>query len=88
MFLIHGGADDAGHRNPDYYRAAGQPKQIWEARGGHTDGIDEQPREYERRVVGFLDRALLGGGCEMRSRRGRCPRPRRKAGQKKQRSKT
>jgi dienelactone hydrolase len=58
VFLIHGGADDAGHRNPDYFEAAKQPKQIWEARGGHTDGISEQPREYERRVVGFLDRAL------------------------------
>ena len=58
MFLIHGGADDAGHRNPEFFRAAGRPKQIWEARGGHTDGIDEQPREYERRVVSFLDRAL------------------------------
>jgi dienelactone hydrolase len=59
IFLIHGGADDAGHRNPDYYRAAKQPKQIWEAKGGHTDGIDEQPREYERRVVAFFDDALL-----------------------------
>jgi uncharacterized protein len=59
VFLIHGGADDSGHRNPDLYRAARQPKQIWEAKGGHTDGIAEQPREYERRVVGFLDEALL-----------------------------
>jgi uncharacterized protein len=59
VFLIHGGADDVGHRNPDLYRAAREPKQIWEAKGGHTDGIDEQPREYERRVVGFLDEALL-----------------------------
>jgi fermentation-respiration switch protein FrsA (DUF1100 family) len=60
VFLIHGGADDAGHRNPDYFAAAKQPKQIRGAGGGHTDGISEQPREYERRVVGFLDRALLG----------------------------
>jgi hypothetical protein len=59
IFLIHGGADDAGHRNPDYYRAAKEPKQIWEAKGGHTDGIDEQPREYERRVIAFFDDALL-----------------------------
>jgi uncharacterized protein len=58
VFFIHGGADDAGHRNPDYYRAAKEPKQIWEAKGGHTDGIDEQPEEYERRVVDFLDRSL------------------------------
>jgi dienelactone hydrolase len=58
ILLIHAGADDAGHRTPDYFRAAGQPKQIWEAAGGHTDGIERQPREYERRVVGFFDRAL------------------------------
>jgi uncharacterized protein len=58
IFLIHGGEDDSGHRNPDYFRAAGQPKQIWEAKGGHTDGIAEQPREYERRVVAFFDEAL------------------------------
>ena len=60
VFLIHAGADDAGHRNPDLYRAAGQPKQIWEAKGAHTDGIDEQPKEYERRVVEFFDRSLPG----------------------------
>jgi fermentation-respiration switch protein FrsA (DUF1100 family) len=59
IFLIHGGADDAGTRNPDYFRAAREPKQIWEAWGGHTDGIDEQPREYERRVVAFYDDTLL-----------------------------
>jgi uncharacterized protein len=58
IFLIHGGEDDAGHRNPDYFRAAKEPKQIWEAKGGHTDGIDEQPDEYERRVVAFFDEAL------------------------------
>jgi uncharacterized protein len=60
IFLIHGGEDDAGHRNPDYYRAAKEPKQIWEAKGGHTDGIAEQPQEYERRVVAFFDEALGG----------------------------
>jgi hypothetical protein len=59
VFLIHAGADDAGHRTPDYFRAAGEPKQIWEAQGGHTDGIVAQPAEYERRVVAFLDRSLL-----------------------------
>jgi hypothetical protein len=36
-----------------------EPKQIWEAEGGHTDGIDEQPEEYERRVAAFFDRALV-----------------------------
>jgi len=60
VFLIHGGADDAGHRNPDPFAAAKQPKQIWDARGGHTDGIAKQPAEYGRRVVDFLDGSLLG----------------------------
>ena len=37
------------------------PKQLWEVpRGGHVGGIDVFPREYERRVVGFFDDALLG----------------------------
>jgi hypothetical protein len=59
VFFIHAGADDVGHRTPAYYEAAGEPKQIWEAQGGHTDGIDRQPREYERRVTAFLAGALL-----------------------------
>jgi uncharacterized protein len=58
IFLIHAGEDDSGHRNPDYFRAANEPKQIWEAKGGHTDGIDEQPEEYERRVTRFFDQTL------------------------------
>jgi uncharacterized protein len=58
IFIIHAGDDDAGHRGPDYFRAAGEPKQIWEAQGGHTDGIDTEPREYERRVTAFFDGAL------------------------------
>lgn len=58
VFLIHG-EDDNNRLNPDYYRAAKEPKQIWEAKGGHTHGITEQPAEYERRVVDFLDAALL-----------------------------
>ncbi len=27
---------------------------------GHAGGLDAQPEEYEARVVGFFDRALLG----------------------------
>ncbi len=61
ILLIHAGSRDVGTLNPAYYRAAGAPKQIWRVpAGGHTDGIDVRPREYERRVVGFLDDALLG----------------------------
>jgi hypothetical protein len=32
----------------DYFRAANEPKQIWEARGRHTDGIAEQPRLHQK----------------------------------------
>jgi uncharacterized protein len=59
IFFIHAGADDAGHLGPKYYRAANEPKQIWEAQGGHTDGIDREPKEYERRVTAFYDSALV-----------------------------
>jgi hypothetical protein len=61
LFLIwapHGG--NAETMNPTYYRLASGPKTIWsipDAR--HTRGIDAHPAEYERRVVGFFDRALL-----------------------------
>ena len=41
VFLIHAGEHDVGGRNPELYRAANEPKQIWEARGrphrGHLD---------------------------------------------------
>ena len=61
ILLIHAGSRDVGTLSPAYYRAAGAPKQIWRvSAGGHTDGIDVRPREYERRVVSFLDDALLG----------------------------
>lgn len=62
VFFIHAGADDVGHLGPAYYRVAHQPKQIWEADGSHTQAFAKEPREYERRVVSFLDRALLHGG--------------------------
>ena len=44
--------------NPVYLRAAGEPKSLWRAHGGHTDALATQPGEYERRVVGFFDGAL------------------------------
>jgi uncharacterized protein len=43
-----------------YYEAAKGPKRYWAAPGGHTGAIDAAPQEYERRVIGFFDRALLG----------------------------
>ena len=42
-----------------FYEAAREPKEIWLVPGaGHTGGIEAQPKEYERRVVGFFDDAL------------------------------
>lgn len=58
IYATHGqgGAD----LNPDFYAAAREPKELWEIKvGKHTGGITAVPAEYERRVVGFLDRALL-----------------------------
>jgi hypothetical protein len=60
VFLIYSGRPDE-KLNEDYYRAARAPKQIWSAGGGHVGAIREQPREYERRVVGFFDETLLEG---------------------------
>jgi hypothetical protein len=46
--------------NTAFYKAARGPKAIWEVPGsGHIGGIDARPAEYERRVAGFFDRALL-----------------------------
>ncbi len=49
--------------NPVYHRLASGPKQIWEIPDAkHIGGITAHPEEYERRVVGFFDRALLRDG--------------------------
>jgi pimeloyl-ACP methyl ester carboxylesterase len=48
--------------NRAFYEAAQGPKEIWEVPGsGHIGGTEAQPREYERRIVGFFDRTLLEG---------------------------
>jgi uncharacterized protein len=64
VFFVYGehGQDGERNLNPTYYEAAGKPKAIWEVPdSGHVGGIDAHPKEYERRVVGFFDRALLQG---------------------------
>jgi fermentation-respiration switch protein FrsA (DUF1100 family) len=64
LFLISAehGIGGENERQPRYYAAAGEPKETWEVPGAsHTGGIDAAPAEYERRVVGFFDRALLVG---------------------------
>jgi alpha/beta superfamily hydrolase len=59
-FFIYATKGAAGEdNNPDYYEAAGNPKQIWKVDTSHTHGLTDHPQEYERRVVGFFDRRLL-----------------------------
>jgi uncharacterized protein len=49
------------HMSKEYYALAQGQKQIWEMpTAKHVGGIYDQPAEYERRVVGFFDDALLG----------------------------
>jgi dienelactone hydrolase len=64
VFFIYGehGQDGAETKpNNGFYAAAGEPKQIWEVPNGqHVAGITTEPEEYERRVLAFLDGALLG----------------------------
>jgi uncharacterized protein len=63
-FFIYGERGQGGSEkkpNEGFYAAAGEPKEIWEVPGAqHVGGITTQPEEYERRVVGFFDRELLG----------------------------
>ena len=44
-----------------YFDAADGPKTLWirDEPGHQIDALFDQPEEYERRVIGFLDRALL-----------------------------
>jgi pimeloyl-ACP methyl ester carboxylesterase len=61
-FFVYGEAGQQVEEavNPVYYDAAFSPKAIWMVPGaGHTQGIQTQPDEYERLVVGFFDRTLL-----------------------------
>ncbi len=45
--------------NPEYFKAAREPKTLWEIpESHHVGGLAARPAEYERRVVGFFDRAL------------------------------
>lgn len=62
VFFIYGerGQSVEEPANRAFYEDAGQPKAIWEVPdAGHVGGITAQPAEYERRVVGFFDNALL-----------------------------
>jgi len=62
MFLIYAGRGvESEELNVDFYRAASAPKRLWLIpEAGHVGGFEARPDEYERRVTGFFDRALLG----------------------------
>lgn len=62
VFLIYAdpGMGGESESQADYFAAAGEPKRLWKVPGAeHTGGIDARPAEFERRVIGFLDEALL-----------------------------
>jgi hypothetical protein len=64
LFLIYGEKGQSGSEkkpNLGFYEAAGNPKEIWEVPDAqHVAGLETRPEEYERRVIAFLDGALLG----------------------------
>ena len=64
VFFIYGEHGQGGAEkkpNQGFYAEAGEPKEIWEVPGAqHVGGITTRPAEYERRVIGFFDSALLG----------------------------
>ena len=58
---VHGNADEVLNRV--YLRAGGRRTELWEIPvGGHAGGLAARPREYERRIVDFLDSALRPSG--------------------------
>jgi len=61
VFFIYSAHGQGGENlSQDFYESAGEPKAVWEVPvGGHVGGAEALPREYERRMVGFFDNALL-----------------------------
>lgn len=60
LLIAAGNFQNESGYNRVYAEAAREPVELWEIpEGNHTAAVREQPEEYERRVVGFLDRALL-----------------------------
>ncbi len=63
LLLIATGGSIPAERDANriYAEAAREPVELWDLPDvDHTAAIRERPREYERRVVGFFDRALRG----------------------------
>jgi hypothetical protein len=61
VFLIWTPVSGVETMNPVYQRLAGEAVSIWEIpEAKHIQGINTRPQEYEQRVIGFFDQALLG----------------------------
>jgi pimeloyl-ACP methyl ester carboxylesterase len=61
VFLMSSGSGHEAELNRAYARVARWPSRLWEMpHASHTGGLRANGREYERRVVGFFDEALLG----------------------------
>ena len=63
VLLMQGGQDKIipPNNGDRLFAAAGQPKELWfEPQVAHTDFIVDMPAEYERRVIAFYDKYLLG----------------------------
>jgi hypothetical protein len=60
-YLIYAERGQGGEElSATFYESAGRPKALWKTDSGHTGGLEAEPVEYERRVVGFFDRYLEG----------------------------
>ena len=65
VLLIYGPHDPYIPRSETerLFAAAGKPRELWLIpEAGHTQGLEMRPREFEARVVAFLDRWLAGIG--------------------------
>jgi hypothetical protein len=62
VFLIYAGRGGGGEElNPSYHDAAPGSTTLWAIpEATHVGGFEARPLEYESRVIGFFDRALLG----------------------------
>ncbi len=63
VLLVHGAKDEVVPVSNAYqlYAAAGEPRDLYVVGdGGHADLLQADTENYERRVVGFLERYLVG----------------------------
>lgn len=64
VFLIYAERGQGGEQlSAEYAEAAGPSAQVWRTDSSHVGGYDADPEEYERRVTGFFDEALLANGA-------------------------